>query len=95
MKITNYVSIMLGALVYSTASAETIFSDDFNNGLGQWSTSGAVTTDENVVIDGLSAYLQESATISKDIDVSSHDNVVVSYSIAARLLEDPDFCIAE
>ncbi|USD43662.1 choice-of-anchor D domain-containing protein [Vibrio sp. SCSIO 43135] len=95
MKFPITVPFLLSGFMVHATSAETILADDFNSGLSQWQTSGDASTNSSYVIDGLSAYLKVTGSITKQIDTAHYSNLEVSYSMAARLLEDPDYCHAE
>lgn len=92
-------SLRLSILCLATAShsifAASIFEDDFNSGLSNWTVYGNTTTDSSHVIDGLSAYFKETGSLEKDISLSGYTNIDINYQMAARLLESADHCIAE
>ncbi|MGF1721901.1 choice-of-anchor D domain-containing protein [Vibrio kyushuensis] len=95
MNVSTYIPLLISGMMVTHAHADTLFEDNFNAGLSNWQTSGNASTNSSVVIDGLSAYLKQTGQINRQIDVSNHSNVSVSYYMAARLLESADYCYAE
>ncbi|WP_295895240.1 choice-of-anchor D domain-containing protein [uncultured Vibrio sp.] len=95
MKVSTYIPLLISGIMTAQASADTLFEDNFNSGLSLWQSSGNASTNSSIVLDGLSAYLKESGQISRQIDVSNHSSLNVSYYMASRLLESADYCYAE
>ncbi|OIN28642.1 choice-of-anchor D domain-containing protein [Vibrio barjaei] len=87
---------LVSVVLYSVPTvADELFYDDFNSGLSNWIAYGNTSTSDTVVIDGLSAYLKETGSIERVINVSGYSDINVDYLLAARLLESADYCIAE
>ncbi|MCJ2376500.1 choice-of-anchor D domain-containing protein [Vibrio sp. ZSDZ34] len=95
MKLSTLVPIIIGSAMSASVYADVIFEDNFDSGVSNWDSSGNVQTDSSYSQAGLSAYLKETGQISRTVDISSANNVSLSFAMASRLLEDSDYCYAE
>ena len=90
--------MMLGALTsfIGTASAETIFSEDFQTAdISAWSTSGSGSAIANLYSGNYSLRVNRTLSAKTNISTQGYIGVTVTVDLAAYSLESSDMCYAE
>lgn len=94
-KSISYALLLILFFVHS-AQADTIYSDDFEDGnVNGWSVSGVVDTASLQAIGSYAMRLRGIANASRNISTLGYSNVSIEMNLAATSLESPDDCFAE
>lgn len=87
---------MLWLLAVAPAlEAATIFFDDFNNGYAGWSTGGNVFQEDAPCLGPDCVRLKKTGRIWRTVSTAGFTGVTVNWNMAARSLENGDFCRLE
>ena len=96
MKIKQLLLIGTYAVTASSVSAETIFTEDFQNAdISTWSTSGSGNAAANLYGGNYSLRVNRTLSAEKNFSTSGYTGVTVSLDLAAYSLEGTDTCYAE
>ncbi|WP_120511025.1 choice-of-anchor D domain-containing protein [Photobacterium salinisoli] len=87
--------LVAGMTLSYSVQAEILFTDNFDSGFTQWSSSGVVESNNSENLGGDAVRLQQTGQLWKTWDTTGYSNVTIEYYFAATLLEDPDYCYAE
>jgi hypothetical protein len=96
MKIKQLLLVGMFALTASSVSAETIFTEDFQNAdISTWSTSGSGSAVANLYSGNYSLRVNRTLAAEKTFSTVGYTGVNVSLDSAAYSLEGSDTCYAE